>query len=61
VKQREYNIAIAESSQTMKAKTNSKPITVRVSIKPGPASLAQNAVWCKFWQKLIAEVQNDQR
>jgi hypothetical protein len=32
---------------------------VTVNIQPGPASPAQNAAWCKFWQRVIVETRKE--
>ena len=42
------------------AKTRVEP-QMKVVIKPGPATPAQKQAWKRFWQKLIAEVKNDQQ
>jgi len=40
-------------------KSDRAPVKVTVNIKPGPVSPAQKQAWRRFWQKLIAQVQEE--
>lgn len=36
-------------------------VKLTIHIRPGPASVTQKQAWKRFWQKLIAEVKDDQQ